>query len=414
MNREPTPAPITSSPRLFCRRRLIVTALVVLVLSGGLYAWFRPRTSPTEPPGPDLAEVDPEVAEAITAAREAVLQHRASAYNWGRLGMVLRAHDFGGDANRCFQEAERLDPREPRWPYLQGLSLVLTDPASGIPCLERAAERSGNVSAPRLRLAEVLLGQGRLDEAREHIERVQRREPNNRRVLLGLGRLAILREQWRIALHDLEPCTEDEHAGKMAHTLRAEAYARLGEPEKARAEERQAAQAPEDQLWPDPFVEEVLQLRCGLRFRLDRAAALFRSERYSEAVRLLEETVSRYPRSTGARLQLADTWRTLGQPERAEQTLLAAVQLDADSAEAWFRLGCIQALRKQPGEAADSFRRAIRLKPDHALAHFNLGQCLKQQGDPSGAAEEFRSALRCRPDYAAAQEALVDLEKKKR
>jgi Tfp pilus assembly protein PilF len=80
-----------------------------------------------------------------------------------------------------------------------------------------------------------------------------------------------------------------------------------------------------------------------------------------------------------------------------------------EAAEAWFRLGCVQAVG-HPRAAADSFRRAIRLKPDHALAHFNLGHRLNELGNPAGAAEEFRAALRCRPDYAPAQAALAELE----
>src|SRR5213079_2958398 len=119
-----------------------------------------------------------------------------------RLGMVLRAHDFDAEANRCFEEAERLDPREPRWPYLRGQTLVLTDPEAGILCLRRAVQCCGDSpTAPRLRLAEALLEQGRLDEAQSHLEQAARRDPRAR---LAWGRLALLREDWRGALAHLE------------------------------------------------------------------------------------------------------------------------------------------------------------------------------------------------------------------
>jgi cytochrome c-type biogenesis protein CcmH/NrfG len=387
---------------------------VVVVLGGGLAWWWWPRTPRVEPPSPDLTEVDEEVAEAIAAARDKVKRRPADGRAWGGLGMVFRAHDFADEANRSFREAERLDPAEPRWPYLLGLSVVMTDPAAGIPCLERAVERSGDDPlAPRMRLAEALLEQGRLDEARGHLERARRREPDNRRVRLGLGRLAVLRGQWRAALDELEHCTDDPHSRKMAHTLRAEAHTRLHETDKAREEQRLAEAAPEDVIWPDPFVGEVLALQCGLRFRLQRAADLLELRRFAEAVWFLEATLKRYPESLTAWLQLGVAWQNLGRMDQAEQAYRRAVDVDPDSADAWFRLGCVQALRR-PQDAAESFRRTIALKPDHALAHFNLGHRLRELGDAAGAADEFRAALRARPDYAPARDALRELEKKKK
>jgi cytochrome c-type biogenesis protein CcmH/NrfG len=391
----------------------VVAVAVVLVL--GLGAWFRlriPPAAPPAPPAPDLAGADPEVKEVIEAARDKVHKQPTSARAWGLLGMVLRAHDFGAEANVCFEQAERLDPADPRWPYLRGLTLVMTDPAAGIPCLERACARPGaDEIAPRLRLAEVLLEQGRLDEAQVHLDDVLRREPDNCRARLGLGRLALLRGQWQTALDQTAQCVDDVHAPRLAHALRAEALRHLGQPERARDEQRRADAAPEDQLWPDPFVEETMRLQVGLRAHLRQAAALFKEGRRMEAVQVLDEAARRHPESTAAWLQLGDSWRQMGEMGPAEQAFRMAVQADPESAEAWFDLGCVQA-RDRPRQAADSFRRAIRLKPDHALAHYNLGHRLKELGDPAGAADEFRAALRCRPDYAPAREALAALEKK--
>lgn len=395
------------------RRRLrlwAVAAGAVLAASAGLGWWLWPVTPREEPPMPDLVGVDPEVAEVVGLAREKVVRRPDDGAAWGRLGMVLRAHDFGDEANRCFRVAERLDPSQPRWPYLLGLTLVMTDPVAGIPCLERAVDHCRDDAAPRLRLAEVLLEQGQLDEAQANLEQVRRRDSHDCRARLGLGRLAVLRGQWRDALGHLEYCTHDEHSRKLAHTLRAEARTRLGESERGRDEQQLAAQAPEDQPWPDPFVAEVERLRCGLRARLQRAGELMEMGQLPGAVRLLDETAQRYPESSSAWLLLGSAWQQMEQTRPAEQAFHKAVRVDAESAEAWFRLGCVQALDR-PREAADSFRRTLRLKPDHALAHFNLAHRLKELGDPSGAADEFRAALRCRPDYQPARDALRQLDK---
>ncbi|MHB1422545.1 MAG: tetratricopeptide repeat protein [Gemmataceae bacterium] len=374
--------------------------------------WLARRAPPPpEPPEPDLTEVDPEVAESIAAARNKARQQPKSGAAWGRLGMVFLAHDFHDEAQRSFVQAERLDPADARWPYLRGLSLLLNDPDAGVSCLLRAAELCGDDPlAPRLRLAETLLNQGNLDEAELHLEQARKIEPHNPRVRMGLGRLAVLRCQWQKALEHLDPCTNDVHTRRLAHTLRAEAWTRLHEPDKARAEQRQAAQAPEDQLWLDPFMADVLSLRGGLTARLQKANDLLLHQRYQQAVELLQETVQRYPSAAAARLLLGKVWIRRGRLEQAEQEFEDAVRIDPESVEGWFRLGSLQAVRKRPRESAESFRRAIRLKPDYADAHFQLGNRLKELSDSRAAAEEFRAALRCRPDHEPARQALREIE----
>ena len=63
-------------------------------------------------------------------------------------------------------KAERLAPKEPRWPYFRGLALVLQKPQEGIQLLERAASRFGELNArweracTELSLAEALLASG--------------------------------------------------------------------------------------------------------------------------------------------------------------------------------------------------------------------------------------------------------------
>jgi tetratricopeptide (TPR) repeat protein len=394
----------------------LALAAAVIGVGIGLGIWLWPRTPPPlQPPTPDLSEVDPEVAEAIAAAQDKIRQQPTKSALWGRLGMIFFAHDMHEEAQRSFEQAERLDPADGRWPYLRGLSLILTQPNAGIPCLQRAAENCGKEPlAPRLRLAETLLTQNRLDEAAFHLEWARKVDPHDPRVQLDLGRLALLRGQWRRALEILNPCTNDVHTRRMAHTLLAEAWTRLGEADKAHEEQRQVAEAPEDQHWSDPFVEEVLSLQCGLAVHLRQAHELSGQGRYREAVELLKKTAGRYPKSPAIWLLLGDIWRQLGRKDRSEEAFAAAVRIDPESVDGWFRLGCMQAELDQPRAAADSFRRAIRLKADHTDAHLNLGHCLKKMGDTAGAAEAFRGALRCRPDYERAKQALRELEKKQK
>jgi tetratricopeptide (TPR) repeat protein len=361
----------------------------------------------------DLTGAEPAVAQAIERARAEVEKKPRSAAAWGRLGMLLRAHDYGDEANVCFARAEQLDAKDPRWPYLQGLTLILADREAALPLLERASDLSPNCVAPRLRLAEILLMQGRPDQAARHFRLVLKAEPENARAALGLARLAQRRGDLREALDLLRPAVASPLVRKAALVLRAEVQHQLGAAAAASADERAAAGLPEDPRWPDPYVDEVEQLnrsaRGGLESRLAYGIELFRQKRLPEAVDVLEAAAQDAPQASRVFVVLGEARLRLGDPVRAEQAFRRALALSPDAAEAHFHLGTALYDQDKVEAAERCFRRAVELKPAHALAHYDLGLCRLRQQDRDGAAAAFRAALRYRPGYADAHRNLGDV-----
>jgi cytochrome c-type biogenesis protein CcmH/NrfG len=393
-------------------RRVLVVLAVLAGLGLAVVAgvWWLRRDRPAAPPVVDLTGADPEVASLVESAREKVLANPRSAASWGHLGMVLRAHGFADESSLCFQQAERLDPTEPRWPYYRGLTLVLTDPGEGLPCLRRAVELMGDSPVePRFRLVEVLLEQGELDEAGHHLERALEHAPGHPRGQLLKARLAFARKDWKAVLATVEPCRNDVHARRQAHLLAAEAWQRLGKGPRAEKLLAQAGRLPPDISWSDPLVEEVDSLVVGVRARLVQASVLERQGRIDEAVRLLQEVVQEQPREVSAWVMLGQMHAQQKQPDLAEQALVQAVAVDPGSVEGWFQLGVARWAAGKKAEAAEAFRNATRLKPDRTRAHHFLGLCLKDS-DRDGARQAFLAALRCQPDFGPARRELAELE----
>jgi tetratricopeptide (TPR) repeat protein len=374
----------------------------------GIYFWHRSSTS--EPPTVELHDADPAVATVIARARQQVQQSPRSAAAWGKLGMVLAAHDFRAEANRCFAQAERLDPQELRWPYFQGITLSQGNPEAALAKFRRAVELAGDGFAEcRLRLAEVLLAQGLFDEAEEHYHRVLKWDAHQPRAHLGLGRLAHERGHPQKALDHLAEATASSHARKAALTLRAEIHQRLGDSAATAQDLRQASELPDDASWPDALVEEVEQLQVGLQARLARADHLLGQNRLAEAAAWLQQLADDYPEATPAWLGLGQALTRSGDVVAAERVLRTAVARTPASAEAHFALGVALFQQGNPDAAAECFRQATALKPSYALAHYNLGHCLILQEKRPSAIESFRAAVRCRPHYAEAHVNLADL-----
>jgi tetratricopeptide (TPR) repeat protein len=383
---------------------IALAILSVAAVGGGIGVWWLwPREPTPEPPAVDLAGVDPAIAAAVEVGRTKVRQSPRSADAWGQLGMILAAHDFAAAALACFAEAERLDRQEPRWLHYQGVALSLSDPAAALPKLRRAVALCGDDPiAPRLLLADVLLGQGRFDEAAGHYRHLLERNPRNAWAHLGLARVAVAEDRPQDSLDDLHQAAASQYCSKAAHTLLAQVQRRLGNTAAATAELRRAADLPDDPPWPDPFVEAIEELQIGENASLKRAARLINQNRIAEGVRLLRQTTRDYPQSYGVWLMLGQGLLKGQDLADAEQALRQAVRLAPTPVDAQYYLGATLLERGETRAATDCFREVVRLKPDHALAHYQLGHCLVLLEDRAGAIGAFRDALRARPDFADA------------
>jgi tetratricopeptide (TPR) repeat protein len=387
---------------------LALLAIAVLGLGAGGYYWR--HTRPTEPPVPHLDDVDPAIVAAIEKARAAVQDSPRSGGAWGRLGMVLAVHEFLADAIVCFAEAEHLDPAQPRWPYFQGAALAQTDPGAAVAKFERVVELCDcQPAAPRLRLGEMLLGQDRLEEAKRHFDRLAESDPSNGRVQLGLARIAFRRGDLEESLRRAQLGAGDGRVRKASLLLLAELQRRRGNHSAAENAQRLATDLPRDPNWPDPFQEELTQLRTGWQAQLERADQHLRHGRLADALLVLQQVVQEHPEVDWAWYLLGKTHILRREWVAAERALRRAVELTADAAEVQFYLGAALFQQKKYQSAAACFRRAADLKPDYALAFYNLGLCRLELAETDGAREAFQTAVRCQPTLVEARTALAEM-----
>ena len=111
---------------------MAIVLLAALAGAAGWYAWRR-YTAPV-PPQIAREGIDSEVAEAIETARRKVYADPYSVQCWGDLGKLLRAAQLYPDAVACFEQAERLEPNNLSWPYLQGEALRLSNNSAAARC----------------------------------------------------------------------------------------------------------------------------------------------------------------------------------------------------------------------------------------------------------------------------------------
>ncbi len=293
-----------------------------------------------------------------------------------------------------------LSRRTLRWPYFRGVALQLDGAdAEAVSPLRRAALLCPRTpDAPLLRLAEALLKQNQLDEAERHFRELVAQNANSPRAHLGLARLALTRGDLEAARDSLRLCLKNSASRKAAHQLLAEVEQRQDDPEAARRALRQAASFPPDAPWPDPFQDEIEELKVDRPTRIRHVQELSRRGKDEEADLLLNrlerDHPGTYPLLEGRRRLEARDFKA------AEQAFREAVRLAPDFAQAHFWLGVALREQKDVKNAAASFRAAVRLQPRHAAAYERLGLCLEDLGDRSGAIAALRAAADYLPQKA--------------
>jgi tetratricopeptide (TPR) repeat protein len=369
-------------------------------------------------PSIDLESIDHAVAAAIQEALNAVQQSPNSAERWGRLGMVLLAHDFRGRAAECFDRAGQLDSREPRWPHFRARAIRVSQPLQAIPLMEEAislcVDKSKRTEALtlRLQLAELLIDRNFLDEATPQIKQVLAMDTQNARAHYELGRLAFLEGDFAGCLEELGRAESLGAVSKQGCLLAAEAHRRLGDVQVAEQQRARAAKLPKAK-WPDPFLTEVTKLRTGLKARLTMAEYLYGQQKVQASINVLEPTIQAYPDSSWARILLARALIRLRRLSEAEKVLTEALELSPDSVEAHFRMGVTLQLQQRYREASKWFENALQFKPDFAMAHKNLGFCRINLGEFDAAVASVRRAVECQPDFVEGWKTLGQAEEKR-
>jgi tetratricopeptide (TPR) repeat protein len=390
-----------------------------LLVAAGLAWYFWPRDAGPAPPEIPWQEAEPAVARILREHYQAVRAEPRSGHAWGRLGMVLLANGYPNQAYDCLVRAEQLDPREPNWPYLQALRLLVHDRATALAALRRALalwEQAGSAGNPaaRLRLAEEALKDGDRKEAEANCRRVLQRDPKNARAHFLLGVLAFEDNDLKASLDHLSRAAQSPTSRRRAYTQLAAVYHRLKDQTTADQFSRRLRELPADLPLEDPVVDQLSRLERTRQSQFKQAERLGHERRFDEQAKLMRDLAGEFPDARSHEL-LGVALAESGDLPTAEKVLRGAARQDPDMARTHYFLGMVllqqgENLRKESGakdaaaekfrQAAEAARQAIRRYENHGSSHWVLGLALQRLGQRSEAIAEFRRAVQCRPDYA--------------
>ena len=386
------------------------------------------QSSPSTPPAPALLEVtlpdlsrmdapvQQQVRERFAAMRQTIARdgatdaERGQAY--GGMGMVLHVSEYFDAAEPAYQNAQRLMPREPRWPYfLAHVHKSKGDIARSIAAFRRVLEIVPDDVTTLIWLGRMYLDQGQADQAEPLFARARQLAPREPAVLAGLGQSALARRDYGGAVSALEEALSLDGSLASLHSPLAMAYRGLGDTAKAEAHLKQWRNT--DVLVPDPFRQELdLALESGLSFELRGVRALEQRD-FKAAAAFFKQGVDITPGTTTLGRSLRHKMGTAlylngdipGAVKWFEETirLAPANGLDVTAGKAHYSLGVLMASGGRGADAIRHLSAAVRFSPNYVEAYIALGDALRRAGRVEASMEPYREALRISPKAADAR-----------
>ncbi len=325
-----------------------------------------------EVPDPDLGHLEPQVAEKMRQARQAVLDDPLAAAAWGELGAVYDAHLLADLAEYCYRRAHTLEPAEFRWVYLLGVVREINGAGADelIDLFGRAAALEPTYAATHLRLGDGLGRRGRYEEARRALSLALELAPGTALAHRRLGQVLLQQGELEQARTHLLRAVELEPQDLAAHTALAQAYARSGDAARAKETLERARGLESVNAIDDPVhASEVVARNVGSEHLFGEAVRRIQAGQYEEAVLALEVVVSASPENPSAHYWLGTAQRGMGREAQALAELTLAVQLQPRMNAARVLLADMLASVGNTRDAAEHYRQALRYAPgDAAIA----------------------------------------------
>jgi tetratricopeptide (TPR) repeat protein len=309
----------------------------------------------------------------------AVNDDRSDAARWGALAMGLEANGLLVEAAANYEEAVRLDGKEPRWRYLLALlkgrrgeiDAALAD-------LDRVVQLAPGYVPARWRQGLWWLDRGEAAKAQAAFQVAAEAAPGDPAGHIGLALVHLSQREDARAAAALETVLASRPGERYALQLLGTAYRRLGRENDARFALTVGSTG--QPVWNDPWADEVGKYRRGFAAMLKEATQLGLERKFDEAIARLDQLVKLRPDDRALRVYLGGMYAAAGRVDEAAAILDPLLAADPSNFDATMHLASGYLFAGDLDRAAEYATRALALRPSSADAAKLRGMVHWQQG----------------------------------
>jgi tetratricopeptide (TPR) repeat protein len=243
--------------------------------------------------------------------------------------------------------------------------------------------------------ADIFFAANETRNAKEVLENVVKKFPENTDGLLKLGELYYFVKQYENAFAQINQALKVNENLAKGYYLKGNIYKEIGDTGKAISSLETAIE--QDNKNFGAFLD------LGLIYGAKKNALAF--EYYNNALNL-------NPASTEALYAKAKLYQDVGQFKEAIQGYEMVLKNDAAHTFSMYNLGAIEfGINKDPKKAIEHFTKAINADPKYAEAYYARGACYQELKDKSNAVADYNMCLQLKPNYEPAVDGLNSLGK---
>ena len=323
------------------------------------------------------------------------MQDRSQAELKAAYGQALSALRLGSaaSAERQLRAIQARAPGDVNSLRLLGIALLDQDKVSAaIETLERVVAAAPNFWAARSDLARAYRQGGRLESAREELQRALKLAPQ-----MNLGWLA-----YGDVLVDLE---------KYPDAVAAYERARLSDPHVRRIDEGRAALVAEDRKTAELIFRDILKADgshvgalCGL------AAVSLAAGAPRDAERLLRHALKQSAHLPLIWRGLSQTLVDLGRLPEAETAVRHLLKIESENTQNWVLLARIYTRLMRQEDALVAFEEAAKRHPTEVRLRLSIGHLHKTLGNRRECEQAYKDCLKMEPKFGEAYWSLADLK----
>lgn len=260
---------------------------------------------------------------------------------------------------------------------------------------KRAIRMDTTNAAFYLTEADVFFAANETRNAKEVLENVVKRFPENTDGLLKLGELFYFVKQYENAFAKINQALKVNENLAKAYYLKGNIYKEIGDTGKAVSSLETAIE--QDNKNYGAFLD------LGLIYGAKKNALAF--EYYNNAINL-------NPTNSEALYAKAKLYQDMGQFKEAVNGYNQILKINPNHVFSIYNLGAIEfGINKDSKKAMEHFTTAITIDPKYAEAYYARGACYQEMKDNANASADYNMCLQLKPNYEPAVDGLNSLGK---
>lgn len=332
---------------------------------------------------PDLSQLEPEVHDHLKSLQNstaAILSDAGSnavrlSEAYGALGQVYHAYSLNTPARQCYENANKLAPKDFRWVYL----LAKLDQQEGrmndaIDRYRIAAALQPDYVAVQVNLGNIYLELNKLEEARISFNAALKLSESIAPAHYGLGQIALSQRDFAGAVSHFKQALALAPAANRIHYSLAMAYRGLQDQENARA--HLAQQGTVGARVVDPLTDQLQELIKGERVHMIRGRMALEAKRFEEGAAEFRKAVEANPKSIPALVNFGAALTQTGDLRGAAEQFEKVLRLDPRHVNAHYNLAVLLMKDDQHQQAIAHLQAVSEINPDDLGARFLLAQLL--------------------------------------